>query len=159
MKSAIINPMTTIVTNSAIQCLRTKDTGPRGCAASWGSTGSFNTSSHFTIRCQRVGHSTASIACWSRKVVLATVGSLGDLHPFIALGQALNAHGVNVLIASAPEYQSKVEGAGLRFHSLRPGFEELQHDLGMSRAELARRVVRRSDFLFRKLVLPYLRAA
>jgi UDP:flavonoid glycosyltransferase YjiC (YdhE family) len=87
------------------------------------------------------------------------VGSLGDLHPFIALGQALNAHGVNVLIASAPEYQSKVEGAGLRFHSLRPGFEELQHDLGMSRAELARRVVRRSDFLFRKLVLPYLRAA
>jgi rhamnosyltransferase subunit B len=95
----------------------------------------------------------------SRKVVLATVGSLGDLHPFIALGQALKAHGVNVLIASAPEYQSKVEAAGLRFHSLRPGFEELQHDLCMSRAELARRVVRRSDFLFRRLVLPYLRAA
>jgi UDP:flavonoid glycosyltransferase YjiC (YdhE family) len=95
----------------------------------------------------------------SRKVVLATVGSLGDLHPFIALGQALNAQGVNVLIASAPEYQGKVEAAGLRFHSLRPGFEELQRDLGMSRAELARRVVRRSDFLFRKLVLPYLRPA
>lgn len=95
----------------------------------------------------------------SRKVVLATVGSLGDLHPFIALGQALNAHGVNVLIASAPEYQSKVEAAGLRFHSLRPGFEELQHDLGMSRAELVRRVMRRSDFLFRKVVLPYLRPA
>ena len=95
----------------------------------------------------------------SRKVVLATVGSLGDLHPFIALGQALNAHGVNVLIASAPEYRSKVEAAGLRFHSLRPGFEELQHDLGMSRAELVRRVMRRSDFLFRKVVLPYLRPA
>jgi UDP:flavonoid glycosyltransferase YjiC (YdhE family) len=95
----------------------------------------------------------------SRKVVLATVGSLGDLHPFIALGQSLTAHGVEVTIASAPEYQSKVWAAGLRFHSLRPGFEELQHDLGMSRAELARRVVRRSDFLFRKLVLPYLRAA
>ena len=43
----------------------------------------------------------------SRKVVLATVGSLGDLHPFIALGQALNNLGVNVVIASAPEYQSK----------------------------------------------------
>ncbi len=94
-----------------------------------------------------------------RKVVLATVGSLGDLHPFVALGQALNDHGVNVVIASAPEYQSKVEAAGLRFHSLRPGFEELQHDLGMSRAELARRLMQRSDFLFRKLVMPYLRAA
>jgi hypothetical protein len=95
----------------------------------------------------------------SRKIVLATVGSLGDLHPFIALGQALKGHGVNTVIASAAEYRSKVEAAGLGFHSLRPGFEELQHDLGMSRAELVRRVVRRSDFLFRKLVLPYVRAA
>jgi UDP:flavonoid glycosyltransferase YjiC (YdhE family) len=95
----------------------------------------------------------------SRKVVLATVGSLGDLHPFIALGQALKARGVNVLLASAREYQSKVEAAGLPFHSLRPGFEELQHDLGMSRAELVRRVLRPGDFLFRKVVLPYLRPA
>lgn len=93
------------------------------------------------------------------KVVLATVGSLGDLHPFIALGQALSAHGVNVLIASAAEYRSKVEAAGLGFHSLRPAFEELQRDLGMSRSELVRRVVQRNDFLFRKLVLPYLRVA
>ena len=95
----------------------------------------------------------------SRKIVLATVGSLGDLHPFIALGRALEGLGVNVLIASADEYRSKVEAAGLAFHSLRPGFEELQHDLGMSRAELVRRTVRRSDFLFRKLVFPYVRAA
>ncbi|MEP6548186.1 MAG: glycosyltransferase [Gammaproteobacteria bacterium] len=95
----------------------------------------------------------------SRKVVLATVGSLGDLHPFIALGQALNAQGVNVVIASAAEYQCKVEAAGLGFHSLRPSFEELQHDLGMSRAELVRRVIQRSDFLFRKLILPYVRMA
>ena len=95
----------------------------------------------------------------SRKIVLATVGSLGDLHPFVALGRALKVHGVNVVIASAAEYRCKVEAAGLGFHPLRPGFEELQHDLGMSRAELVRRTVRRSDFLFRKLVLPYLRAA
>jgi rhamnosyltransferase subunit B len=95
----------------------------------------------------------------ARKVVLATVGSLGDLHPFIALGQALHAHGVNVVIASAAEYRSKVQAAGLGFHTLRPGFDELQHDLGMSRAELVRRVVRRSDFLFRRLVIPFVRMA
>ncbi|MEP6883373.1 MAG: glycosyltransferase [Gammaproteobacteria bacterium] len=95
----------------------------------------------------------------SRKVVLATVGSLGDLHPFIALGQALKLHGVNIVVASAPEYRGKVEAAGLRFHPLRPGFDELQHDLRMSRAELVRRVVRSSDFLFRKLVIPYVRVA
>ena len=95
----------------------------------------------------------------SRKIVLATVGSLGDLHPFIALGQALRARGLLVVLACAAEYQSKVEAAGLAFHPLRPGVAEVQRDLGMDRAEITRRVVARPDFLFRRLLLPYVRAA
>jgi rhamnosyltransferase subunit B len=93
----------------------------------------------------------------SRKVVLATVGSLGDLHPFIALGRALRDRGLNVVIACAAEYQSKVEAAGVAFHRLRPGFDEMQRDLGMDRAQLTRGAIERSHFLFRKLVLPYVR--
>jgi rhamnosyltransferase subunit B len=94
-----------------------------------------------------------------RKVVLATVGSLGDLHPFIALGRALRGRGVNVVLACAPEYRSKVEAAGIAFHPLRPGFDELQNDLGMDRAQLTRGVIDRSTFLFTKLVLPYVSIA
>jgi UDP:flavonoid glycosyltransferase YjiC (YdhE family) len=95
----------------------------------------------------------------ARKVVLATVGSLGDLHPFIALGRALRDRGLNVVLACAAEYQSKVEAAGIVFHALRPGFDELQNDMGMNRAQLTRGVIERSTFLFNRLVLPYVRTA
>ena len=93
------------------------------------------------------------------KVVLATVGSLGDLHPFIAVARALSERGANAVIAGAEDYRSKVQAAGIAFHPLRPGFEEIERDLAMDRVQLTRAVVARSDFLFRKLVLPYVRMA
>jgi rhamnosyltransferase subunit B len=95
----------------------------------------------------------------SHKVVLATVGSLGDLHPFIALGVALREQGVNAVIACAEDYRNKVEAAGVEFHAMRPGFDEMQRDLGMNRAELTRDVIANSAFMFRKLVLPYVKNA
>jgi rhamnosyltransferase subunit B len=95
----------------------------------------------------------------ARKVVLATVGSLGDLHPFIALGVALRELGLNPVIACSPEYRAKVEAAGVTYHPLRPGFDDVQRELAMDRAQLTRTVVKHSRFLFRKVVLPYLGAA
>jgi rhamnosyltransferase subunit B len=87
------------------------------------------------------------------------VGSLGDLHPFIALGRALRDLGVNAVIACSPEYRTKVEAAGVAHHPLRPGFDDVQRELGMDRAQLTRAVVKHSRFLFRKLMLPSLGAA
>jgi UDP:flavonoid glycosyltransferase YjiC (YdhE family) len=87
------------------------------------------------------------------------MGSLGDLHPFIALGRALRDRGVNAVIACAEEYRSRVEAAGVAFKPVRPGLEDMQNDLGMSRAELTQHLVRHNAFLFRRLVLPYVRTA
>ncbi len=87
------------------------------------------------------------------------MGSLGDLHPFIALGRALRDLGTDVVLACAEDYRSKVESAGLGFHPLRPGFEQMQRDLGMDRAQLTGKLIERSDFLFRRLILPYVRTA
>jgi rhamnosyltransferase subunit B len=95
----------------------------------------------------------------TRKVVLATVGSLGDLHPFMALGVALRERGLNVVLACATDYQSKVVAAGIAFQPLRPAFDEIQRDLGMDRPRLTRKVIGSSIFLFRKAVLPYVRMA
>jgi UDP:flavonoid glycosyltransferase YjiC (YdhE family) len=94
-----------------------------------------------------------------RKVVLATVGSLGDLHPFIALGRALRERGVDVVLASAAEYRDKVQASGIAFHPLRPSFEEMQRDLRLDRAQLTRLVMDDSAFLFRKLIVPYVSMA
>ncbi len=93
----------------------------------------------------------------TRRIVLATLGSLGDLHPFIALARALQGPGYQVTLAAAAEYRDKVMSAGVPFQAMRPSFAQMEHDLGMSRAELTRHMVADSRFLFRRLVLPYLR--
>ena len=92
-------------------------------------------------------------------MVLATIGSLGDLHPFIALGRALSARGVDVVVACAAEYRIKVERAGLTCRPVRPSFGDMEAQLGMDRTELTRAVLKRSDFLFRKLIVPSVRTA
>jgi rhamnosyltransferase subunit B len=93
------------------------------------------------------------------RIVLATLGSLGDLHPFIALALALKGRGADVLLACAAEYRIKVEGAGLAFAAMRPSFEDMENALGMDRAQMTDAVLARGDFLFRKLVVPSVRVA
>lgn len=55
-----------------------------------------------------------------RQIVLATLGSLGDLHPVMGLALGLKARGHGVRLATSDFYRDKVEGAGLRFSALRP---------------------------------------
>ena len=48
-------------------------------------------------------------------IVIATVGSLGDLFPFLAIGQELKARGHRVTIATHGLHQTTIEQAGLDF--------------------------------------------
>ncbi|MCP1372846.1 glycosyltransferase [Dyella lutea] len=50
-----------------------------------------------------------------RHIVFATVGSLGDLFPFLAVGQALAARGHRVTVATHPVHREPIERAGLVF--------------------------------------------
>jgi rhamnosyltransferase subunit B len=60
------------------------------------------------------------------RIVLTTLGSLGDLHPFIALALGLRDRGHSVVIATVKDYQAKVESLGLEFHSIRPDHVDLE---------------------------------
>jgi len=95
----------------------------------------------------------------ARKVVLATMGSLGDLHPFMAVAIALRARGITPVLATAEDYRAKVEAAGIAFHPMRPSFGELERDLQMDRPTLAARCVADHEFLLGTVVLPYVRDA
>ncbi|MBK4735452.1 glycosyltransferase [Noviherbaspirillum pedocola] len=55
-----------------------------------------------------------------RRIVLATAGSLGDLHPFLALGVELRRRGHQVVVATNHAHRTPVENAGLAFHHMRP---------------------------------------
>ena len=48
-----------------------------------------------------------------RRIALVTFGSLGDLHPFIAVGRALQARGYEPVIATTAQYRENVAAAGL----------------------------------------------
>jgi UDP:flavonoid glycosyltransferase YjiC (YdhE family) len=57
------------------------------------------------------------------RVVLATLGSYGDLFPYLTLGRALAARGHTPVIATSPSHSPIVAAAGLAFHPLRPDID------------------------------------
>ena len=54
------------------------------------------------------------------KIVFATFGSLGDLHPYIAIAQELKRRGHHPSIATFAEYREAVEAAGVGYSPMRP---------------------------------------
>ncbi len=91
------------------------------------------------------------------RILLATIGSLGDLHPYIAIARALVARGQEAIIATAEEYRSRVVGAGVEFAPARPSLA----DLGDYQTAVARifDVRRGPERLIREMVMPGLRSA
>ncbi|HTV78477.1 MAG TPA: nucleotide disphospho-sugar-binding domain-containing protein [Steroidobacteraceae bacterium] len=91
------------------------------------------------------------------RVLLATFGSLGDLHPYIAVGTALQARGLAARVATSADYREAVTGAGLEFAPVAPSIAELG-----TPAELARRLadpLRATRTMVEDLVMPHLREA
>ncbi|MFY8268001.1 MAG: glycosyltransferase [Terrimicrobiaceae bacterium] len=54
------------------------------------------------------------------RIVFGSMGSLGDLHPMLALACGARGRGHEVVVAASPEYATNVARAGLDFHPLRP---------------------------------------
>ena len=63
-----------------------------------------------------------------KRIVLATHGTLGDLHPYLAIALELRARGHRPLIATSEYHRPRVEAIGLDFYPLRPdiSFEDKQ---------------------------------
>ena len=93
----------------------------------------------------------ASIAM--SRIILATIGSLGDLHPVIALALELRRRGHRAEIATSEFYREKVAGHGLGFHPLRPRMTAIDETM-------VRRLMdgsRGSEYLLRGLIFPAVR--
>lgn len=67
------------------------------------------------------------------RIVLATIGSLGDLHPKIAIALELRKRGHDVVFATHREYQAKVEALEFEFHQMRPNNTALNDPEEMAR--------------------------
>jgi rhamnosyltransferase subunit B len=89
----------------------------------------------------------------SQRILMTMIGSLGDLHPALALGLELKRRGHRVTVASTAFYRPKVEGLGLDFFPLRPNWDPTDQALIAQCEDLKTG----PEVLFRKLILPHLR--
>jgi rhamnosyltransferase subunit B len=89
----------------------------------------------------------------SKRIVIATIGSLGDLHPCLALSIELTRRGHHVTIATTPHYRSKVEALGISFQSMRPDWDPTDPQLIRQCDDLKKG----PEVLYRKMLLPELR--
>jgi UDP:flavonoid glycosyltransferase YjiC (YdhE family) len=89
------------------------------------------------------------------RIVFTTWGSLGDLHPYIALGLELQRRGHDVAVATLPAWQPNVERSGLEFQPLRPDVPPQDES-----REIVRRILDARGgpgYLFKEVLGPALR--
>ncbi len=89
----------------------------------------------------------------AKRILFATIGSLGDLHPCLVLGLELQRRGHSVAIACAEFYRKKVEAHGILFCAMRPHWKPNDREL-IRQCENLRTG---PEVLFRKLILPHLK--
>lgn len=89
----------------------------------------------------------------SKRIVITSFGSYGDVNPYLGLALGLRARGHDVVIATSPIYRDYVEREEIAFHAVRPDVSP------NDRALVARIMDARTgtDFLLRELLLPSLR--
>jgi len=91
------------------------------------------------------------------RILLTTFGSLGDLHPYLAIGIALRRRGHDVTVATHGDYRDRTLAAGLAFAPVRPRFSDLGAIDALMRDAMDER--RGSEVVLRRMVLPHLRDA
>lgn len=92
-----------------------------------------------------------------KRIVLTTYGSLGDLHPYMAIALELNKRGHQAVIATNELYRSNVQAEGIEFYPVRPDVSFLKTEQGQ---EIIKRAMDPNEgikYVIRELVLPNLR--
>ena len=89
----------------------------------------------------------------AKRIVIATIGSLGDLHPCLTLSLELTRRGHHVTIATTPHYRSKVGALGISFQPMRPDWDPTDPHLIRQCDDLKKG----PEMLYRKMLLPELR--
>ncbi|HXH69994.1 MAG TPA: glycosyltransferase [Pyrinomonadaceae bacterium] len=88
------------------------------------------------------------------KIVVSTFGSLGDLHPMLALAIELRGRGHEIVINTLEVYREKIDTLGFEFYPLRPDVNPEED------RELAREIMDAkggTEKLLREILLPNVR--
>jgi UDP:flavonoid glycosyltransferase YjiC (YdhE family) len=86
------------------------------------------------------------------RIVLNTFGSLGDLHPYLAIAIELGRRGHTTIIAASEVYRGRIEAENVGFAPVRPDVGELLENAPLMEKILHPR--RGSEYLLRDYLLP-----
>ncbi len=93
-----------------------------------------------------------------KKIVISTLGSFGDVHPYVAIALELKRRGHRPVIATSESYREKTDALGLELHAVppdMPGYDQPE--------EIARMVAELVDTkkgperVFKRFINPHLR--
>ncbi|HEU4434706.1 MAG TPA: glycosyltransferase [Pyrinomonadaceae bacterium] len=94
----------------------------------------------------------------SKRIVLNTWGSFGDLHPYMAIARELRARGHRPVIATMEMYRERLEAVGLELAPVRPNIPQPKEQA----PELIRKIMEPRTgprFLMEEIVYPAVRDA
>ena len=89
-----------------------------------------------------------------RKIILATVGSMGDLYPLIAIAKALKGYGFHPVLAVPEDHVVKAMAAGIEAVGVLPSFATLCVRAGLDEGETARKLIGKQREILEQLILP-----
>src|ERR1043166_99660 len=79
-------------------------------------------SSHRVEEVNEIDKEESSMNTFKRhRVVMATIGSLGDLHPYIGLALEMKKRFIEPVIATSNAYRQRIESLGIEFRPIRSG--------------------------------------
>ena len=87
------------------------------------------------------------------RILLTTAGSLGDLHPYLAVAVGLKNRGHQVAVGTCEYYRGRVETLGLEFRPIGPHISPEDPKV----IDLVIDQEKGSENIFRQLVMPHLR--
>src|SRR5215208_1198756 len=93
-----------------------------------------------------------------KKIVISTIGSFGDVHPYIAIALELKRRGHRPVIATSEVYREKTDALGLELHAVPPDLPSYDQP-----EEVARMIAEMIDpkkgpeRVFTRFINPYLR--
>lgn len=90
------------------------------------------------------------------KLILTSVGTLGDLHPLIAIGLALKELGCTPILAVAEDQVAASRAVGLEAEAIFPSFVAVRAGMGLSDEDAIRRLMSNQREFLERMLLPAL---
>ena len=69
-----------------------------------------------------------------KRAVFATIGTRGDVQPYLALAVAMQQHGYSVVFGATEEFEPLIASYGIEFHSLGPSIVDFLHESRFEKA-------------------------